>query len=70
MSDTICDGWNFQLTVYSLTTLICIAPYQLIGLPPLSFAIEKFILIALLTIFSVLHFHYGYGESFILQLFL
>jgi len=61
MSNTICDGWNFQLTVYLITTLFCIAPYQLVGLPPLPFYIENYILITLLTVFSVLHFHYGYG---------
>lgn len=61
MSNTICDGWNFQLTVYLITTLFCIAPYQLVGLPPLPFYVENYILITLLTGFSVLHFHYGYG---------
>lgn len=61
MSDTICDGWNFQLTLYSIATLICIAPYQMLGLPALSFAAEKWILISQLTVYSALHFHYGYG---------
>lgn len=61
MSDTVCDGWNFQLSVYSIATLICIMPYQAVGLPALPFVAEKWILITLLTVFSVLHFHYGYG---------
>lgn len=61
MSDTICDGWNFQLTVYSIATVICITPYQLCGLPAMPLDVEKGILITLLVLFSVLHFHYGYG---------
>lgn len=61
MSDTICDGWNCQLSVYSIATLICILPYQLLGLPAMPFVVEKWIQITLLTVFSVLHFHYGYG---------
>lgn len=61
MSDTICDGWNLQLTVYSIATVICIFPYQLCGLSVLPLSIERGILITLLVLFSVLHFHYGYG---------
>lgn len=61
MSDTTCDGWNFQLSLYSVATLICILPYQMLGLPALSFEVEKWILISLLVLFSALHFHYGYG---------
>ncbi|CRL01603.1 CLUMA_CG014202, isoform A [Clunio marinus] len=61
MSDTKCDGWNFQLTLYSIATAFCIFPYEKLGLPPLSFIIEKWILILLLALFSCFHFHYGYG---------
>lgn len=61
MSDTLCDAWNFQLTIYSIAVLFCITPFQWIGLPALSFAAEKWILISLLVFFSALHFHYGYG---------
>lgn len=61
MSDTICDGWNFQLTLYSIATIICIAPYQALGLPPLPFTFEIWILYGSLILYSALHFHYGYG---------
>lgn len=61
MSDTICDAWNFQLTVYSIATVICIFPYKLCGLPAMGLYFEWGILVTLLVLFSVLHFHYGYG---------
>lgn len=61
MSNTMCDGWNFQLSVYTAAVLFCITPYHLLSLPALSFAAEKWILYSLLVVFSIQHFHYGYG---------
>lgn len=61
MSNTNCDGWNFQLSVYTAAVLFCIMPYQSVGLPELSFTAEKWILYSLLAVFSIQHFHYGYG---------
>jgi ethanolaminephosphotransferase len=61
MSDTVFSGWNTMLSVYAVATFICIVPYQAVGLPVLSFAIEKWILVSLLVAFSAFHLHYGYG---------
>lgn len=61
MSDTRCDNWNSQLTVYLLAVLVCIFPFQQCGLPQLPLDVELWILWALVGIFSLLHFHYGFG---------
>lgn len=59
MSDTRTDGWNFQLTLMSFATVICIFPYQLLKFqkPPEIF--ETYVLYTLAAVTSILHFHYG-----------
>lgn len=61
MSDTRCDNWNSQLSVYMAAVLVCIFPFQLCSSFKLPLNIELWTLWALGGIFSVLHFHYGYG---------
>lgn len=61
MSDTRCDNWNSQLTVYLLAVLVCIFPFQQCGFSQLPLDVELWILWALVGIFSMLHFHYGFG---------
>jgi ethanolaminephosphotransferase len=61
MSDTTFSGWNTMLSVYTAATVLCIIPYQMVGLPALAFTVEKWILISLFTAFSAFHVHYGYG---------
>lgn len=59
MSDTRTDGWNFQLTLLSFTTLICVVPYELLGLPKIDLTFEKVALYTLVGVVTLLHFHYG-----------
>lgn len=61
MSNTRCDGWNSQLTMLLVATVVCVLPYQLIGLPAMPFIVEKWIIYSLALLVSVLHFHYGRG---------
>lgn len=61
MSNTRCDGWNSQLTMLLVATVVCVLPYQLIGLPAVPFIVEKWIIYCLALLVSVLHFHYGRG---------
>lgn len=61
MTNTTVDGWNHQITLYSIATLICIAPYQMIGLPALSLFFETYVLLGMIVFFKCVHIHYAYG---------
>lgn len=59
MSDTRTDAWNFQLTLLSFATIICIFPYQLLKFPTPQPTFEISVLYGLACVTSLLHFHYG-----------
>ncbi|XP_037052461.1 ethanolaminephosphotransferase 1-like [Bradysia coprophila] len=61
MTKTAVNGWNHQLTLYTVAVIVCVAPYQMIGLPMLPMFVEKFILLGLFLFSKFVHIHYAYG---------
>ena len=61
MSGQRTDGWNFQLSILSLVTVICIIPYHYLEFDRMSLLVEKSILYTLTIIITSLHIHYGIG---------
>lgn len=61
MTKTTVDGWNRQLTLYTVAVIICLAPYQAFGLPIIPLLVERYLLLGLFALSNCVHIHYAYG---------
>uniref|UniRef100_A0A023EUD9 Putative sn-12-diacylglycerol ethanolamine-and cholinephosphotransferase n=1 Tax=Aedes albopictus TaxID=7160 RepID=A0A023EUD9_AEDAL len=61
MTDTRADLWNGLLNLLTAAAIVCIFPYQMLGIPALWLEYERNILYALVLVVTVAHLHYGQG---------
>lgn len=61
MSDTRTDGWNDLLWLILGATILSVTPWRLLHLPILPAVTERYVVIALTVLATVVHFHYGQG---------
>lgn len=61
MSDTRTDGWNDLLWYILGATILSVTPWHIVKLPGISVAAERFLVMVLTAIATIVHFHYGQG---------
>lgn len=61
MTKTTVDGWNHQLTLYTVAVIFAVIPYQMCGLSSLPMFVEKNMLLGLFVLSKCVHIHYAYG---------